>query len=199
MSRSRQSNPNVAKSVNPNAVKTGTLTWKERIHPEEYENLQKTFRIFDEDNSGTIDPEEITKVMHDLGDSRKDTLIYDIIQHLAVKGRPINFEEFVDIVSPKVGDIRTKDGIRTIFKHLDTDDDDYINYDELKKLSRMSGDHITDDDILEMLHSASINHKTNNNEGLYFEEFYQIVMKYNKRHGIWSTSHIDLTHQHITR
>jgi calmodulin len=184
MSRSRQSNPNVAKSVNPNAVKTGNLTWKERIHPEEYENLQKTFRIFDEDNSGTIDPEEITKVMNDLGDSRKDTLIYDIIQHLAVKGRPINFEEFVDIVSPKVGDIRTKEGIRTIFKHLDTDDDDYINYDELKKLSRMSGDHITDDDILEMLHSASINHKTNNNDGLYFEEFYQIIMKYNKRHGI---------------
>jgi hypothetical protein len=24
-------------------------------------------------------------------------------------------------------------------------------------------------------------------------------MKYNKRHGIWSTSHIDLTHPHITR
>lgn len=71
-------------------------------------------------------------------------------------------------VAPKVGDIKTKEGLRTIFKHMDKDDDDYINYDELKQLSRIAGDNINDEDILEMLHSIFINHKTTNNEGLYF-------------------------------
>ena len=85
-------------------------------------------------------------------------------------------------MSPKVGDVKTKEGLRTVFKHLDLDDDDYINYDEIKKLSRMAGDIINDEEILELLHSIFINHKTNNNEGLYFEEFYQIVTNYYKSH-----------------
>jgi Ca2+-binding EF-hand superfamily protein len=89
----------------------------------------------------------------------------------------------VELVSPKVGDLKTKEGLKTVFRHLDLDEDDYINYDELKKLSRLSGDNINDEEILEMLHSIFINQKTNNNEGLYFEEFYQIVTKYYKRHN----------------
>lgn len=109
--------------------------------------------------------------------------MYRIIQSLAVHEKLINFEEFVQIVAPKVGDVKTKEGLRTCFSHLDEDGDDYINYDELKKLARLSGDYINDEDILEMLHSIHINHKTNNNEGLYFDEFYQIFTKYNKRHG----------------
>jgi Ca2+-binding EF-hand superfamily protein len=74
----------------------------------------------------------------------------------------------VDLVSPRVGDVKTKEGLRAIFAHLDKDEDDYINYDELKQLSRLSGDIINDEDILEMLHSIHINHHTANNEGLYF-------------------------------
>ena len=186
MSRSKTS-AQVTKSATSSGKASG-LSWKEKLHPEDYEQLRNTFDLFDEDHSGTIDPEEINKIMDELGDSRKGTFIYGVIENLRSKGKPINFDEFVDLVAPKVGDVKTKEGLRTCFKHLDTDDDDYINYDELKKLSRMSGDYINDEDILEMLHSTFINHKTNNNEGLYFEEFYQIVTKYNKRHAQWFPS-----------
>lgn len=30
--------------------------WKDRILPEDYEELKNTFEVFDEDGSGTIDP-----------------------------------------------------------------------------------------------------------------------------------------------
>jgi Ca2+-binding EF-hand superfamily protein len=30
--------------------------WKDRIQPEDYEELKNTFDVFDEDGSGTIDP-----------------------------------------------------------------------------------------------------------------------------------------------
>ena len=67
--------------------------------------------------------------MEELGDSRKGTFIYGIIENLKVRGKPINFEEFVDLVAPKVGDAKTQEGLRTCFRHLDLDEDDYINYD----------------------------------------------------------------------
>eukprot|EP00178_Gracilaria_changii_P011788 TRINITY_DN3322_c0_g1_i1.p1 TRINITY_DN3322_c0_g1~~TRINITY_DN3322_c0_g1_i1.p1 ORF type:complete len:181 (+),score=29.73 TRINITY_DN3322_c0_g1_i1:19-561(+) len=158
-----------------------TGSWKERIHPEDLEQLKNTFELFDEDRSGFIDPEEIGKIMEELGDSRKGSVAYNIIDGLRYKNKPINFDEFVELVAPKIGEVKTKEGIKAIYKHLDLDDDDYINYDEIKKLAKLSGDSINDDEILELLHSAFINQKTNNNEGLYFEEFYRIVTGYYKK------------------
>ena len=143
MSRAKQ--PNAPKAATSSAKGTAaSLSWKERIHPEDYEQLRTTFEQFDIDKSGFIDPEEISKIMEELGDSRKGTLIWTIIDSLRYKNKPINFEEFVEIVTPKVGDVKTKEGLRTIFRHMDLDEDDYINYDELKKLSRMAGDSIND-------------------------------------------------------
>lgn len=142
MSRAKQPAQPVKSATS--STKGVSLSWKERVHPEDYEQLRSTFEQFDIDKSGFIDPEEISKIMEELGDSRKGSLIYNIIDGLRYKNKPINFEEFVDLVSPKVGDVKTKEGIRTIFRHMDLDEDDYINYDELKKLSRMAGDSIND-------------------------------------------------------
>ena len=106
MSRAKASGV-TTKSVT-SSVKQGALSWKERLHPEDYEQLRLTFELFDEDGSGTIDPAEISKIMEELGDSRKGTLVHTIIQSLQIKDKPITFEEFVDYVAPKIGDVKTK-------------------------------------------------------------------------------------------
>jgi Ca2+-binding EF-hand superfamily protein len=84
-----------ATTVKPttSSVKTPAVTsWKERIHPDDYEQLRNTFDLFDIDHSGTIDPEEIGKIMEELGEGRKGSFIYNIIDGLRVKNKPINFE-----------------------------------------------------------------------------------------------------------
>ena len=182
MSRAHQKSKQTIKTVATAGKGASNMPWKDRIHPDEYQILLNTFELFDNDRSGTIDPEEIHKIMEELGDSRKDTLIYTMIDALRYKNKPITFEEFVDLVSPPVGDVKTKEGLRTIFRHLDKDHDDYINYDELKKLARLAGDSINDEEILETLHSIFINYKTTTNEGLHFEEFYTLVSNYYKKH-----------------
>ena len=127
------------------ATKNAALSWKERLHPEEYEQLKNTFNLFDQDNSGTIDPQEINKIMEELGQGRKGSLVFNIIEGLKAKNTAITFDEFVELVTPKVGDIKTKEGLRKVFGHLDTDGDDYINYEELKHLAKISGDMINDE------------------------------------------------------
>jgi Ca2+-binding EF-hand superfamily protein len=44
-------------------VTKGTVSWKDKLFPEDYEQLKATFDLFDEDHSGYIDPEEINKIM----------------------------------------------------------------------------------------------------------------------------------------
>ncbi len=193
MSRSAKQPAQPAKPTTSSAKTPLNQSWKDRLHPEDYEQLKATFDLFDIDRSGTIDPEEINKIMEELGEGRKGTFIYNMIEGLKLKNKPINFDEFIDLVCPKVGDVKTKEGLKTLFRLIDKDEDDYINYDELKNLSKIAGDSINDEEILEMLHSIHINHKTNTNEGIYFEEFYQIVTKYYKARNQWSSS-ISLTH-----
>jgi Ca2+-binding EF-hand superfamily protein len=92
MSRAKQ--PNVPAKNQTSSAKSSTqaLSWKDRLHPEDYEQLRTTFELFDADRSGFIDPEEITKIMEELGESRKGTLIYNIIDGLRYKNKPINFD-----------------------------------------------------------------------------------------------------------
>jgi hypothetical protein len=90
MSRATKPVPN-AKPVTP-AVKTPALTWKEKLMPEEFEQLRNVFELFDEDHSGSIDPEEINKIMEELGESRAGTFTFALIEGLKNKGKPINFD-----------------------------------------------------------------------------------------------------------
>jgi calmodulin len=126
MSRATKPLPN-SKPTTP-ATKSAPLTWKEKLLPEEYEQLRNVFDMFDEDHSGLIDPEEINKIMDELGESRMGSFTYGLIEGLKSKGKPINFDEFLELVCPKVGEVRTKEGLRTIFNHLDKQGDDLLDF-----------------------------------------------------------------------
>lgn len=84
------------------------LSLKEKLHVEDYEHLRATFDLFDEDHSGFIDPEEINKILEELGPERRQPFVYSLIEGLKSKSKPITFEEFVESVAPKVGDLKTK-------------------------------------------------------------------------------------------
>lgn len=178
---SRATKPVVNTKPTTPAGKTAPLSWKEKLLPEEYEQLRHVFDLFDEDHSGQIDPEEINKIMDELGESRMGTLTWGLIEGLKTKGKPIGFEEFLELVCPKVGEVKTKEGLRTIFNHIDKQGDEVIDFEEIKQLARISSDGCSDDDLLEMLHSIYVNRETASNESLTFDEFYGIVSKFYKK------------------
>jgi centrin-1 len=96
------------------------------------------------------------------------------------KNKPIQFPEFLDIICSKVGETKTKDGIRRVFAIYDKDENGIVDFEEFKAISKQLHENLTDDDLLEMMHNASINSRTSSNEGFSFEEFYAIVSKFNK-------------------
>ncbi len=79
------------------------LSWKDRLASEDYEELKATFAVFDEDGSGTIDPVEINKVLEELGLDKRNPFILTLILGLKDANKPINFEEFLNIIASRVG------------------------------------------------------------------------------------------------
>lgn len=155
--------------------------WKDRLAAEDYEELKQTFQVFDEDGSGTIDPAEINKVLEELGLDKRNPFILTLINGLKEKNKPIHFDEFIDIIASRVGETKTKDGIRRVFALFDKDENGTVDFEEFKAIAKQLHDGINDDDLLELLHSTHVNQKTASNEGFTFEEFYAIVSKFNNK------------------
>lgn len=63
MNKSKHVASGVKNSQANNSKKDVPIAWKDRISHQEYEHLREAFLIFDEDGSGTIDPQEIVKVL----------------------------------------------------------------------------------------------------------------------------------------
>jgi Ca2+-binding EF-hand superfamily protein len=109
-------------------TKTVPTAWKDRLNTEDYEELVNTFRVFDEDNSGTIDPSEINKVLEELGLDKRNPFILNLINGLKDKNKPISLEEFIDVIASRVGETKTKDGIRRVFALYDKDENGLIDF-----------------------------------------------------------------------
>jgi Ca2+-binding EF-hand superfamily protein len=164
------------KPTNPPASKP--TSWKDRLAAEDWEELKNTFDVFDEDHSGTIDPAEISKVLEELGLDKRNPFILSLIHGLQEKNKPVSWEEFVDIIASRVGETKTKDGLKRVFALFDTEGSGQIGFEQLKAISKQLKDGINDDDLLEMMHSTHINKKTASNESFSFDEFYQVVSKF---------------------
>ena len=161
--------------------KPASSAWKDRLNAEDYEELRNTFEVFDEDRSGTIDPAEISAVLDKLGTQGRSPYVLNLIYALQEKGKPIGFDEFVDICGSRIGETKTRDGLRRVFALIDKDENGIVDFEEFKALCKHLKDNLGDDDVLEMMHSTHVNKKTSSNEGFTFDEFYQIVSAFNSK------------------
>jgi Ca2+-binding EF-hand superfamily protein len=98
MNRSKVNTSNVKTSQAKSAKKEVPTAWRDRLSPEDYEQLRDVFLIFDDDGSGTIDPQEIVKVLEELGLDKRNPYVVSIIWAMRERNKVLTFEEFVDVV-----------------------------------------------------------------------------------------------------
>ena len=87
MNKSKTSQPQPSKIIS----KAGSISWRDRISEQDYEELKNTFDLFDEDHGGTIDPVEVEKILEELGLKGRSSIVFDLINGLRDLNRPINF------------------------------------------------------------------------------------------------------------
>merc|ERR1719183_512206 len=95
---------------------------KPGLTEDEVDEIREAFHLFDTDGSGTIDPRELKAAMQSLGFDSKNPTVYQMIAELdrEVTGS-IDFEDFLDAITTKLGDKETREGIAKIFALFDDD------------------------------------------------------------------------------
>lgn len=71
---------------------------------DEIEELKEAFNLFDTEATGKIDPRELKSAMQSLGFESKNPTIFNMIADLESLGREVDFEEFLDGITSKLGD-----------------------------------------------------------------------------------------------
>eukprot|EP00743_Colponemidia_sp_Colp-15_P002048 GILK01002222.1.p1 GENE.GILK01002222.1~~GILK01002222.1.p1 ORF type:complete len:184 (-),score=36.22 GILK01002222.1:186-698(-) len=141
---------------------------------DEIEEIREAFNLFDTDGSGTIDPKELKAAMQSLGFEQKNPTIYQMIADLDKEGNaPIDFEEFLDAITAKLGDKETRDGIGKIFSLFDDDHTGSISLRNLKRVAKELGETMTEDELREMIERAD----SDGDGEISLEDFYTIMTK----------------------
>ena len=138
----------------------------------EIEEIREAFSMFDTDGSGKIDPKELKAAMHSLGFDKKSATVYEMICDMEELGREVDFDDFLDSISNKLGNRETREGIDRIFDLFDEEKKGVISLKNLKKIAKELGETMSEDELKEMLSRAA----SNGNE-ISREDFYNIMTK----------------------
>ena len=145
---------------------------KPGLSEEEIEEIKEAFSMFDTEGTGKIDPKELKAAMHSLGFEKKSPTVYEMICELEANGREVDFEEFLEAISSKLGNRETRDGIDRIFDLFDDDKSGTINLANIKRVAKELGETMGIDELREMLTRAA-----SNGEEITRDDFYSIMTK----------------------
>jgi centrin-1 len=141
---------------------------------EQKQEIREAFDLFDTDGSGSIDAVELKVAMRALGFESKSEDIRKMLEKIDEdRSGVIEFDEFVKMMTDKMGERDTKEKILSAFQLFDTDGTGKISFMNLKRVSKNLGQILTDDELHEMIEEAD-----RNQDGFVDkEEFYKIMKK----------------------
>ncbi|KAF4693146.1 Caltractin ICL1e [Perkinsus olseni] len=141
---------------------------------DEIDEIREAFNLFDTDGSGTIDPKELKAAMQSLGFESKNPTIYQMIADLEKESNSaVDFEEFLDSITNKLGDKESREGIMRIFNLFDDDKTGTITIKNLRRVAKELGETMTDEELREMIERAD----SNGDGEISAEDFYNIMTK----------------------
>merc|ERR1719345_568446 len=143
------------------------------ISEQQIAECREAFDLFDTDASGTIDAKELKVAMRALGFEPKKEEIKKMVNDLdRDKDGTVDFGEFVDMMSGKMGEKDAKEQLLEGFALYDDDEKGKITFDNLKRVAGELGESMGDDELQEMIDEAD-----RDGDGAINEEDFLTMMK----------------------
>merc|ERR1712139_433015 len=136
--------------------------------------IREAFNLFDADNSGAIDVRELKAAMRALGFEVKKEELKKMISDIDNDGNgSIEFQEFLQMMTGKMGEKDTREDIEKVFKLFDDDKTNKISFRNLARVAEELGENIDDEELQDMINQAD---REGDGE-INTDEFYRIMKK----------------------
>ncbi|XP_076095377.1 neo-calmodulin-like [Mytilus galloprovincialis] len=154
---------------NPDGIMTSTSRASRRQTPETPKEIEippdiladfkQAFKLFDDDDSGTITSKELGTVLRQLGQNPTEAELQDMINEVDEDGNgTIEIDEFVEMMKDKVltNGENEDDVVLETFNVFDVDSTGLITCDNLQKVFSGLGIKCSDDEIKLMIDGADL-------------------------------------------
>lgn len=122
---------------------------------EQRADIKEAFDLFDPDGTGKIDTKDLKVALRALGFEPKKEEIRILIADVDPSGLGhLSFEEFLNLMSTKMGEKDTRDEVLKAFRLFDDDDTGKITFKNLKRVATELGEKLTDEELQEMIDEA---------------------------------------------
>ncbi|KAJ3014015.1 Centrin-1 [Thoreauomyces humboldtii] len=146
------------------------------LSSEQKQEIREAFDLFDTDGSGTIDTKELKVAMRALGfEPKKEELKKMIAEVDRTASGVIDFNDFLELMTSKMGEKDTREEIVKAFRLFDDDETGKISFKNLKRVAKELGENLTDEEIQEMIDEAD----RDGDGEISQEEFLRIMKKTN--------------------
>jgi len=126
------------------------------------------------DTPGSIDYRELKAAMRALGfEVKKEELRKMILDVDADGSGHIEFPEFLEMMTGKMGEKDTREEILKVFKLFDDDNTGKISFRNLKRVAKELGENMTDEELQDMIDQAD----RDGDGEINADEFYRIMKK----------------------
>ncbi|XP_072225031.1 calcium-binding protein 5b isoform X2 [Leuresthes tenuis] len=157
----------------------GKMRPTRNLTQDEMEELREAFVEFDKDKDGYISCKDLGNLMRTMGYMPTEMELIELSQNINMNlGGQVDFEDFVELMTPKLLDETAgMIGLRELkdaFKEFDIDGDGSITSGELKHaMLKLLGEHTSKNEI-----EAVVREVDNNGDGkVDFEEFVKMMSK----------------------
>ncbi|XP_010269961.1 PREDICTED: caltractin-like [Nelumbo nucifera] len=119
------------------------------------QEIKEAFELFDTDGSGTIDAKELNVAMRALGFEMTEEQIEQMIADVDKDGSgAIDFDEFVHMMTAKIGERDTKEELMKAFHIIDQDKNGKISEADIKHIAKELNLNFSDKEIRDMVEEA---------------------------------------------
>merc|ERR1712091_694775 len=126
------------------------------LSEEQIEEIREAFNLFDADNSGAIDIRELKAAMRALGFEVKKEELKKMISDIDNDGNgDIDFGEFLEMMTGKMGEKDTREDIEKVFKLFDDDNTVKISLRNLRRVAQELGENIDEEELQDMINQAN--------------------------------------------
>ena len=113
---------------------------------DQLEEIKEAFNLFDVDHSGSIDYRELKAAMKALGVKVDKSELRKMITDVDADGSgQVEIDEFITMMTAKMGDNDTREEIDKIFKMFDTSGKGRIEFQDFKKICKELGESMSED------------------------------------------------------
>merc|ERR1712137_3606 len=150
---------------NPNMSRRAMKKKPGQLSEEQLDEIREAFSLFDSDASGMIDIRELKAAMRALGFEVKNEELKKMVTDVDNDGNgTIEFSEFLQMMTGKMGEKDTREDIEKVFKLFDDDNTNKISFRNLARVAEELGD--------------MINQADRDGDGeINIDEFYRIMKK----------------------